>query len=90
MSRWYMRINLREGPQVPVQWDRRDERQTIHEGIAKLAHEEYARHHDQSFERLHERGGFGIGEILCLLADNIEYWKAKSGRQELPKTGDNA
>lgn len=42
----------------------------IPEPIARLIYEEY--HHDQSFERLHERGGFGVGEALAALADIIE------------------
>lgn len=79
---WYSRGSLDAQPQVPVQWRRQDIRQTIPEGIARLAHEEYARHHAQSFERLHERGGFGIGELLLLLADNVNYWKSQVRSEE--------
>lgn len=42
----------------------------IPEPIARLIYEEY--HHDQTFERLHERGGFGVGEAIAALADIIE------------------
>lgn len=38
--------------------------------LAKLAHREYARHHDQSFDRIAERGGFGRGELVaCIRGD---------------------
>lgn len=42
--------------------------------IAELAYEEYSHLYgsQQSFDRLHERGGFGVAEIIALLADRIE------------------
>lgn len=71
--RWYGGRDWRGGKQVPCQWGNvRREATTIPEPIARLAHEEYARHHNQSFERLHERGGFGPAEVMMLLADTIE------------------
>ena len=46
----------------------------ISEPIARLAYEEYANqgHGRQSFDRLHERGGFSTLEIVWLLADLVE------------------
>jgi hypothetical protein len=57
--------------QVDHRWQRRPhERPTLPEGILRLAHAEYAKqHHRQSFERIQERGGFGITEVVALLAD---------------------
>lgn len=42
----------------------------IPEPIARLVYEEY--HYDQTFERLHERGGFSAAECIAALADIIE------------------
>lgn len=46
----------------------------IPDSILKLAYEEYHRQHrnGQSFERIQERGGFSLLEIVSLLADKIE------------------
>lgn len=55
---------------------------TIDERIAREAYKEYSAqgHGAQSFERIHERGGFSLGEIIALLFTrcrrlecNIEY-----------------
>ena len=42
---------------------------TVPEAIARLAYAEYARrgHGDQTFERLHKRGGFGWFELVACL-----------------------
>ena len=47
---------------------------TLPEPIARLVYEQYAYQFgtEQSFERLHERGGFGHREVIALLADLIE------------------
>jgi hypothetical protein len=47
---------------------------TIPKIIAREAYKEYADqgHGDQSFEQLHERGGFGAEEIAILLFDRIK------------------
>lgn len=46
------------------------------ESILLLAHEEYAAQgHSQSFERIQERGGFGVMEVIALLADHLERLK---------------
>ena len=47
----------------------------LNEEILKLAHEEYARHHRQSFERIQQRGGFSVLEVVALLADHVEHLK---------------
>ncbi len=52
---------------------RRDGKPTLPMTILKLAHDEYrAQGHSQSLERIQERGGFGVFEIVRLLADGIE------------------
>lgn len=60
-----LRINPHESPTIP-------------EPIARLAYEEYSRRMgtDQSFERIHQRGGFGYTEVISLLADLIERERA--------------
>lgn len=76
--RWYGGRDFNGGPQVPCQWQSGSVgRTSVPEPIARLAHEEYARHHGQTFERLHERGGFSPGEIMMLLADALEHERAK-------------
>ncbi len=35
--------------------------------LARLAHREYARLHDQAFERIAERGGFSRAELVALI-----------------------
>lgn len=45
------------------------------ESILRLAHEEYSMYHNQSFERIQERGGFGVMEVITLLADHINRLK---------------
>lgn len=66
---------MRSDPQqVPMQREDRSKRCTVPEGVARLAYEEYSYQYGtgQSFERLHERGGFGEYELIALLADLIE------------------
>lgn len=44
----------------------------LDEEILRLAHREYvAQHNRQTFERLQERGGFSLIELVCLLADGL-------------------
>lgn len=45
---------------------------TVPEWLAKLAYNEYARHHTQSFERIAERGGFGRAELVALIRGDTE------------------
>lgn len=43
------------------------------EAILRRAHEEYAKQHPgQTYERIQERGGFGLTEIISLLADALD------------------
>jgi len=84
-ARWYHSGSFSSGNSskiktVPWQTEglaRRRERADppqLPEEIARLAYEEYANqgHGGQSFERLHERGGFGVTEVITLLADLVE------------------
>jgi hypothetical protein len=48
--------------------------------IAMKAYEMYGNY--QSFERLHERGGFSSGEIIALLMDKIEFLEEKLAKFE--------
>lgn len=42
------------------------------EGILRLAQDEYDRQHPgQPYERMQERGGLGLTEIISLLADSL-------------------
>lgn len=81
---------------VPLQVRlKHNEKTTIPEPIARLAYEEYSYQFgtEQSFERLHERGGFGYQEALALLADLIErerenYEREHSEENTTEKTND--
>lgn len=55
-------------------WQSRNEPPDIPELIAREAYKEYAMQYgtQQSFERLHERGGFGCAELAILLYDRIK------------------
>lgn len=46
----------------------------VSERIARIAYDEYVKRYgpNQSFERLHERGGFSVGELIDLLAEAVE------------------
>lgn len=76
---WYSGNGLRRGPLGVVQ---QDHTRITHmpEEILRLAHEEYARRHTQSFERIQERGGFSTGEVVLLLADYVDRLKADAER----------
>ncbi len=52
---------------------------TIERRYAEAAYIEYAARYgtQQSFDRIHERGGFGIEEIMMLLCWRIERLEAK-------------
>ncbi len=52
----------------------------VPEPIARMAYDEYARHYgtDQSFEHLHERGGFGTIELMHLLCERIVFLEART------------
>ena len=72
--RWLGSIEKAE-PRGPVQVEAGLGRHTtLPMGVLELAYEEYSHHYgtSQSLARLNERGGFGIGEVIGLLADLIE------------------
>ena len=51
----------------------RNEKPVIPESIQRLAHAEYERQHSgQDYERMQERGGLSVLEIVRLLADHVE------------------
>lgn len=71
-SRWYNRPG--QGTQVPMQRGH-GRSGLISEDIARLAYEEYTNQghgQGQTFEQLHQRGGFSEMEIIALLADLLE------------------
>ncbi|QDV49555.1 hypothetical protein Enr17x_15750 [Gimesia fumaroli] len=87
MKRFYCGRMLNDSePQGVVQvehsWFKRNrEREpiTMPESILRLAHEEYAAQgHSQSFERIQERGGFGVMEVAALLADRVQRLEASN------------
>ena len=72
--------------QYPVQLDtqhreqvQRSQRLTVPERIARAAYAEYSDQCGtrQSFEQLHDRGGFGTLELMDLLVDRIERLEAR-------------
>lgn len=53
-------------------------RGTINRKYAELIYEEYHRQYPgQTFERLHERGGFGVEEGFMLLGERIKFLEAR-------------
>lgn len=51
----------------------RQEQPVIPESIQRLAHAEYEKQHSgQDYERMQERGGLSVLEIVRLLADHVE------------------
>lgn len=51
----------------------RQEKPLIPESVQRLAHAEYERQHSgQDYERMQERGGLSVLEIVRLLADYVE------------------
>lgn len=67
----------------------RGETPCIPESIQRLAHAEYERQHPgQSYERMQERGGLSVLEIVRLLADHVERLggKPSNTRQAIVKS----
>lgn len=61
------------GERVPMQNPGERRLNSIQRVIAEEAYKEYHAHWSaQSFERLHERGGFGVEELVVFL-----YWRIK-------------
>lgn len=79
-GRWFMGMAGYRGPVRPVLRGGETRRTDMPEPIARLAYEEYANqgHGDQSFEHIHQRGGFSMGEYVALLADLVERERAKN------------
>ena len=69
--RWYGHVYDHDGPMGVVQSQDSRYSLTLPEAILRRAHEEYAKHHNQTFERIQERGGFGLTEVIGLLADAL-------------------
>lgn len=78
--RWYrgdgVRLPLDKGG-MPVQREsavRERDRLYLHPDVIRMAYAEYAAqgHGNQSLERLNERAGFGLLEVVMLLADALE------------------
>lgn len=83
-ARWYMTQVCDETKgqsRAPIQvhrW-RRDQKPTLPDELVRLATTEYNRQgYGQSHERLCERGGLSDIEIICLLADALEYERGKA------------
>lgn len=67
---------------VPVQVSRRSMGTGytgVRREVAEAAYEEYAAQYgtSQSFDRLHERGGFGVEELLSLLTEREAWLNAR-------------
>ncbi len=74
MRRWYGHVHDHDGP-YGVVLQAPGEITQLPEEILRRAHEEYAKHHTQSYERIQERGGFGLTEVIGLLADALDITK---------------
>lgn len=80
--RWYMQREA-DLPQGKVQVEdrirtRHGKPYTLPEELLRLAQDEYdIQFPGQPYERMQERGGLGIGEVVRLLADALERERAK-------------
>lgn len=76
--RWYLSGELRRDRTTgyPVQKELLHRRESLYLApeVIQMAYDEYAAQgfRDQSLERLNERAGFGILELVALLADALE------------------
>lgn len=72
-------------------WQARRVAPAIPRRIAEMAYEEYADMfgRGQSFERMCERGGLGVGETLACLADRIERLERERLTDDLPRGDDD-
>ncbi len=74
--KWYGHVLDHDGPTGVVQTDtptRQFPVLRLPEAILCRAHEEYANQHPgQTYERIQERGGFGLTEVIGLLADALD------------------
>lgn len=80
MQQWSRSTSPRDTPTGIVQLgiygnsDRRAVPRTLPEGILRLAQREYENQHGfaQDYERMQERGGLSVSEVIRLLADLAE------------------
>ena len=83
---WYMDLTRAEPRGVvqvsPGLCDRRSERFTLPEHVLRLAQAEYERQFGsaQDYERMQERSGLGILEVIGLLADYVDRLGGKPTR----------
>lgn len=83
---WYMRLRTPGGRTGRVQLSdvvrRTDDSIRLPEHVLRLAQAEYEHQqgHSQDYERMQERGGLGLMEIIALLADLAERHGAKPTR----------
>ena len=86
MIRWYGDMFWWQGAVGKVQMDDRIKDYfrhhptpefTLPEQVLRLAQEEYDRQHPgQPYERMQQRGGLSLLEVVALLADHVERLKA--------------
>ena len=84
MSKWYVSGRWAAADKGKVQVEFRNQTSTeMPEQILRRAHQEYAiRFAGQDYERMQERGGLGITEVIMLLADALETADAALGVTE--------
>lgn len=80
-GKWYIAGTLDAGEQVPVQIDARLRKRegglTLPKDLVAIAGREYEKQgYSQTFERLCERGGLSILEIIQLMADAVNRLEA--------------
>lgn len=91
--KWYGSLHNTDLPQGRVQVEgqirdaeRRARPFTLPEHILRLAQAEYEHQFSgQDYERMQERGGLGILEVVALLADHVE---RLGGEPTMPRKGD--
>lgn len=93
VDRWYGQLGSWKGPVGVVQVEsrvrdlqRRGSRLTLPEPVLRLAHAEYERQYGpgQDYERMQERAGLGLLEVVALLADFVE---RLGGKPTSPRPG---
>ena len=73
-----MGVMQRDTSLTDVYWSREPSARTLPESILRLAHAEYERQYrGQDYERMQQRGGLSVLEVLRLLADYAERLGAK-------------
>lgn len=73
MSKWYVGNRWEKADKGKVQVGNVQGLEKMPETILRRAHREYElRFHGQDYERIQEREGFGVREVIMLLADALE------------------